>query len=535
MSKISVLTNYEPAVTTDAQKWINDGWQMAAKEGEHVSESIALKHMAETKKYGAIEENLKIQGVTLLKRSDELGERLLEAGFNLAEYLKQKAQGVVDAFWAFGLFILNAALMLFVFLAFGFTPITILLAFLVMASCVSIEEFFQAYEEKNAFREGIFLTLSFVALASQFWLGSIRGLFLAAFSYTADVGPATHALKAAAIVLQYVLGSLSVVSETLCGYKLYCIRANLFSKTARAARERDNCNAKMTKLHSAIQLIKAEPEIRRDYRLIGARQYLYSVKSEQLLAQKMEPKRGMHHLKKAVIGALIALLALAAMIFFAPRAFAGQQSKNVIVLCDLTQSLSTASFQANIEGISGIINSLSYGDRLLIFGITDSFGNPAMLFDRTLPINNNYLDLQVKAAQEGMVSEWNNVSKGLRGKTKYKKSDILGAISLLPYMAGLSSQNAQNILIVFSDLRQCTPDLDLESVKRIPTDRVLPQLKGSGKIPRLNGYQVYLLGVDPNGKSADYFESLKDFWMKFFAESGAQVRSFSIDRHPPVL
>jgi hypothetical protein len=40
----------------------------------------------------------------------------------------------------------------------------------------------------------------------------------------------------------------------------------------------------------------------------------------------------------------------------------------------------------------------------------------------------------------------------------------------------------------------------------------------------------YLLGVDPNGKSADYFASLKDFWLQFFAEAGAQVRSLSIDR-----
>jgi hypothetical protein len=532
MSKTSVPTNYKPASSEDSEKWILDGWQMANHEGETVLESIDLKHTAETREYGTKEENLKIRGGTIHDRWDELNRRLIEAGYDAAEHLKQKVQGWVDALWAFGLFMVNAALMLFVFLAFGLTPITFFLAFLVMASSVAIEEFFQAYEEKNAFREGIFLVLSLAALFGQFWLGSIRGLFLAAFSYTGDVGLATNALKSAAVILQYVLGVLSVVSETLCGYKLYCVRANLLSKTARAVRERDACNDKMIQIHAEMELVRAEPKIRRDYRIIGARQYLASTRTKQLPGQS-EKKHEMHHLKKAFIGALIAILVIVALLFLAPKAFSQPKQRNVIVFCDLTESVSTDSFQANIRGISEIIGRLSPNDRLLILGITDGFGNPAILLDRTMTGENGYLDLQVKAARERILSDWNKAAKGREGKTKYKKTDVLGGLSLLPYLAGLSAKNSSNILLVYSDLRHCTPDLNLESVARIPTAKLLPQLKRSGKIPTLKGYVVYLLGVDPNGKSADYFESLKDFWMKFFEESGAQVRSFSIDRHLP--
>jgi hypothetical protein len=526
--KTSNLAVYEPLIPADSQKWIDEGWQMAYKEGEYVFESIELKHTAEARKNGAIEENLKAQGSAIHAHSDELNQRLREIGYDAAEHLRQLVQGKVDVLWAFGLFVLNAALMLFVFLVFGLTPITFFLAFLVMASSLAIEEFFQAHAEKNSFREGIFIVLSFAALFGQFWLGSVRGIFLAALNSTGDVGPATAALNSAVGILRNVLGVMSVVAEFLCGYKLYCVRANLLSKTARAVRQRDRCNAEMIEIHGAMEAVKAEPEIRRDYRIIGARQYLASTRTKLLPGQKRE----MHHLKKAFIGALIAILVIAALLFLAPHAFAQPKQRNVIVFPDLTQSTSADSFRSNVHAISGIIGKLSYRDRLLVLGITDGFGNPAILLDRSLPAENGYLDLQIKAAREQIAYEWSKASKSLEQKARYRQSDAVGTFSLLPYIAGLSSQNAQNILIVFSDLRQCTRGLDLESISRIPESKAV-KLKQSGKIPVLNGYSVYLLGVDPNGKSAEYLASLKDFWLRFFAEAGAQVRVFAIDRNVP--
>src|SRR5437899_922081 len=85
-----------------------------------------------------------------------------------------------------------------------------------------------ADDEQAALRETIFLTLAVLALGAQFWLGTVRGLFLAALTPT-DVGPVTHALTMAAPILRYSLGMLAVVSECLCGYKLHRARTQLYS------------------------------------------------------------------------------------------------------------------------------------------------------------------------------------------------------------------------------------------------------------------------------------------------------------------
>jgi hypothetical protein len=75
--------------------------------------------------------------------------------------------------------------------------------------------------------------------------------------------------------------------------------------------------------------------------------------------------------------------------------------------------------------------------------------------------------------------------------------------------------------------------MNLERMDEIPGTKALAHLRQAKFIPRLNGAKVFLLGVDPAGKSASYFMSLKEFWLRFFAEAGADVRVFGVDRHLP--
>ena len=70
-------------------------------------------------------------------------------------------------------------------------------------------------------------------------------------------------------------------------------------------------------------------------------------------------------------------------------------------------------------------------------------------------------------------------------------------------------------------------------MREIPAVRIINRLKQTGRIPLLRGAKVYLLGVDPLGKDQLYFRSLKDFWVAYFRESGAEVQVFSIDRTLP--
>ena len=508
----------------NSRQWIQEGQQMAQREGPAAFESIEIHHGAELIAGKSLAAEIEARGSLSLERRDELVQTLQQLGFCPAQHAARMAQGKVDLVWALGLLVLNAALSLFVLLIFGPTWLTIPLSLLVLVSALPVEEFFEAHEQRAALREGVFLTLAIVAFAAQFWMGSIRGLFLGALTQI-DAGPVTEAFHHAAPILRYALGTLAALAEFLCGYKLYRARSALLSPVARAAKERDRHEQELIGFHAALERVRKQPQLRRDYRTIGARQ--------QLAWQAGAPQRAeTTHLQRAAKGAAIALLILALSLLLVPRLLgAPADARTLVVAPDLSRSVPPESFQANLSAVSEIIARLYPGDRLLVVGITDGFGNPAILFDRRMPPERGYLGFELQAAREKVVAEWREIVPGI--EQPYRHTDLFGLFALLPYLCDVSG--SELTLLVFSDLRQSTKELDFEKVSAIPVTRTLDRLKKADQIPSLPGVRVHLLGVDPHGKTAAYLSSLKDFWFGFFAAAGASVETFRIDRRLPPL
>src|SRR5207249_5571530 len=121
------------------------------------------------------------------------------------------------------------------------------------------------------------------------------GLFLSALA-PAAIGPATQTLATGSVVLRYTLGIFSLVSEVLAGYKVWRARSRLLSRTARTVRERDRREQELIQLHAAVETAKAEPDIRRAYRTVGARQYM-------AWSAGIEQRTSANHLKRALTGA----------------------------------------------------------------------------------------------------------------------------------------------------------------------------------------------------------------------------------------
>jgi hypothetical protein len=505
------------ALPSHPKLWIKDGWRMARREHAAVFESIDMKHVAETYTHTALADKLKARGRAVLDERTELDRHLTASAFSYGEHLRNLAHGKVDLAWALGLLVLNAALALFVLLGFGPWFLTIPLALLVLVTALPVEEFFQAYDEKATLREAVFLTLAILALGAQFWLGTIRGLFLTALTPT-DAGPVTHALRAAAPALRYGLGILTMVSECICGYKLQRARTQLLSATARSVRARDRCTREMVALHGAIKAADAEPDVRRAYRPVGARQYL----GEQAQAPGRAERQ---HLGRALIVASLVLLALAALFAFASDAFAEPAAQRVVVLLDLTKSVSADSFQANVQGVNAVLGRLASGDQVSVLGITDSFGRPRMLIHRTLPAT-GYLGLEFQAGRELLTADWRRVAEHLA--PTYQRTDLLGCLALVPFLDG--APGAPSDLIVFSDLRQSSRLLNLEAMPQIDVARTVARLGRGQAIPALLKTRVFLLGVDSTGVTAAYYASLRAFWLRVFGDAGAHVKQFSIGR-----
>ena len=81
-------------------------------------------------------------------------------------------------------------------------------------------------------------------------------------------------------------------------------------------------------------------------------------------------------------------------------------------------------------------------------------------------------------------------------------------------------------LILFSDMRQSTSELDLESPSVVP-DFVRLQKQGKFVVASLRGVHVYALGVDGAGKSTSSWHSLREFWAEYFRNGGANLKSYS--------
>jgi hypothetical protein len=507
----------ESSMSVEESRWISEGHHLARQQGQQGFESIISLNTVERAAFAAKSESIKASGRHLLEQVQQLDEGLSASGFDPARHLRDLAQGRADLVWALLLTLLNGVLAVLV-LSLGATSIltTVPLALLVLTTAVPVEEFFAALDDKDSVREGVFLTLCFLALGASFYLGSLRGLFMMSLNcdYT---GPAGEALFKAGAILKYTLGIHTMASEVLCGYKWYAVRKRLLSSTARAAKKREELSRQLVSLHSAIKAAEAEPEIRQELRTIGARQYLAEA-----------AKRSVHaHLRQAVIGAVAVLLAILGLLFFSSKASAGSTVPALVTvaLVDLTKSSSENDLKANVTAVNFLVNTTPDGGRILVLAVSDGFGNPRVLLDRTVH-GHGLSGLELQAAREAATAAWTRVAADL--VADYDHTAIVGTLGLLPYLI-----DAQGFhLFIFSDGREDVA-VNIEKVTVIDGKATMKTISVKKTIPRLPGVRVHMLGVSPQGKTAEYMTSLRSFWTTFFQSAGASLVTFRIDRTMP--
>jgi hypothetical protein len=227
-------------------------------------------------------------------------------------------------------------------------------------------------------------------------------------------------------------------------------------------------------------------------------------------------------------------LTLAAVIIgssFIASAFGGNPAsppRAVVVIKDLTSSTPGEQDSLNNAFISTLLSQAGAGDEVYVTGITDaSFSKPLVILHGTLPDDRHPLKPKLLAAQQGIISEWK--SKSRSATRPYKASDIIGAVyhaSLL-----LRGKSSEKWLVILSDMRNSTRELDIENVPEIDREKSLSQLGAKGLIPNLTGVNVAILGVHTTGKAISpiYYQSLGNFWQGFFEKAHAEVVAFQPD------
>jgi hypothetical protein len=224
---------------------------------------------------------------------------------------------------------------------------------------------------------------------------------------------------------------------------------------------------------------------------------------------------------------LITILAVAA-----PCAHA-QDRLNLVIAIDLSQSVAATGpdgktdFQKNVEGVSRLLGQIPASSRVKVIGITGhSFTEPYILLSARVPNDSGYFGERLNAARGQILRAWKERSGHLHPDSR--QTDILGAVDLASQIFAQRPDATRNMFVIFSDMRQSTPCLDLEAAKVVPA---LDSVKNKcGEIPSVRDVEVYVEGADGAGRSAAYWQSLRNFWTDYFHNTGAAMKDYAVLR-----
>jgi hypothetical protein len=166
-------------------------------------------------------------------------------------------------------------------------------------------------------------------------------------------------------------------------------------------------------------------------------------------------------------------------------------------------------------------------------GITDrSFSQPSILLSAELSDDPGYFGERLQAARSRLLGAFRKQAASLAATSP--KTDILGAL-LTASALFQASPGCRNILVVFSDMRNDTPALDLEHPRVVSTSFAMSKTEKGRLLPDLRSVEVYALGVDGAGKDMAYWRTLQDFWAAYFKRTAANLKTYTVLRDPPDL
>lgn len=228
---------------------------------------------------------------------------------------------------------------------------------------------------------------------------------------------------------------------------------------------------------------------------------------------------------------------LLCMALFGARMAAAENRMHIVVAVDLSRSVAiadnnqAAEFQKNLSAIGNFLAHLPAGSKSTVIGITDnSFAQPDILLSAEISGDEGYFKERLAAARHQVAGAW--TQRAARLTPAFSRTDILGGL-LVAGELFKQTPHARNILVIFSDMRQQTPALALESRKEIPADGLLAKVEQERLLAALPGVEVYILGVDSAGKSVAYWTELRNFWTAYFRRAGADVKTYSVLRDVP--
>jgi len=212
------------------------------------------------------------------------------------------------------------------------------------------------------------------------------------------------------------------------------------------------------------------------------------------------------------------------------------QGMNVVVGVDLSLTSASRGYdglrehEKNADAAALLVGALPAGARFRIVGVSDrSFSFPLILADGQIPADRGDLELidRIANARRAYAGE---VARVLRtSPPKYRETDLFGFLLVAADVLG-ETPRSRRVLVVFSDMRHSAPPPDIERTAIVPVAAALAAVERRHEIADLHGVDVYVYGAHAAGRDVAYWQSLRAFWVQYFAKSGAALKAFSLAR-----
>ena len=204
-----------------------------------------------------------------------------------------------------------------------------------------------------------------------------------------------------------------------------------------------------------------------------------------------------------------------------------------IILFDLSKSIGAqnyvkeAEFDKNLKGMEDFIRGHIFaGDAVKALAITEaSYSRPYVLLNNQITEDKGQFGEKLAKERMALLESL----KKLNLKPVANATDIFGALNLAAAMYTSLGADKRN-LIVFSDMRHNTAEINLENQKKVDVEATVAKAVKLGLIPDLGKVKIWCLGVHTIGVTPEYWGSLKGFWTKVFHRSGSQLVAFTMER-----
>lgn len=223
-------------------------------------------------------------------------------------------------------------------------------------------------------------------------------------------------------------------------------------------------------------------------------------------------------------------------VFLLMKPLAAEAHNTYVVLPDVTVSVGgttangSSNFAENFAALRRLIQSIPPDSTISVVAISSqSFANPDILISGEIPASPGPLPLldQILVARQRISRQLDERIRTL--KPVYEDTDVFGALKLAASIFE-SAADGNKTLLILSDMRQSTKEVDFETQATIDTSKIMLEVTRSQLLIPLPGVDVFVFGVDGAGRSLSYWDGLRDFWKEYFRQSQGRLRLFSPSR-----